>query len=83
MEKPKIIVICGPTGIGKTAAAIRIAAEIEGQIISADSMQVYRYMDIGTAKPTPLENYKCRLYAGLQIYGHRNSQTYPTRAAEG
>ena len=55
MEKPKIIVICGPTGIGKTTTAIRIASEIEGQIVSADSMQIYRYMNIGTAKPTPDE----------------------------
>ena len=60
MQKPKIIVICGPTGIGKTDAAIRIAAEIQGQIISADSMQIYRYMDIGTAKPTPLEQQKVK-----------------------
>ena len=60
MKKPKIIVICGPTGIGKTTTAIRTAAEIEGQIISADSMQVYRYMDIGTAKPTPLERQKVK-----------------------
>ena len=60
MEKPKIIVICGPTGIGKTDAAIRIAAEIQGQIISADSMQIYRYMDIGTAKPTPIEQQKVK-----------------------
>lgn len=60
MEKPKIIVICGPTGIGKTAEAIRIANEIEGQIISADSMQVYRFMDIGTAKPTLLEQQKVK-----------------------
>jgi len=60
MGKPKIIVICGPTGIGKTAAAIRIATEIEGQIISADSMQIYRFMDIGTAKPTPLEQQKVK-----------------------
>jgi tRNA dimethylallyltransferase len=55
MEKLKIIVICGPTAIGKTAAAIEIAKIFNGEIISADSMQVYRYMDIGTAKPTPLE----------------------------
>jgi tRNA dimethylallyltransferase len=55
MEKPRIIVICGPTGIGKTATTIRIAAEIDGQIVSADAMQVYRYMDIGTAKPSPIE----------------------------
>jgi tRNA dimethylallyltransferase len=60
MEKPKIIVICGPTGIGKTAEAILIANEIEGQIVSADSMQVYRFMDIGTAKPTLLEQQKVK-----------------------
>lgn len=54
-SKPKVIVICGPTGSGKTAAAIRLAVRFNGQIISADSMQIYRYMDIGTAKPTPLE----------------------------
>ena len=52
VNKPDIIVICGPTGIGKTAAAIGLAKAVNGRIISADSMQVYRYMDIGTAKPT-------------------------------
>lgn len=51
-EKPKIIVVCGPTGIGKTSTGIEIAGVFNGEIISADSMQVYRYMDIGTAKPT-------------------------------
>ncbi len=50
--KPKIIVICGPTGVGKTSAAIEIAEEFKGEIINADSMQIYKYMDIGTAKPT-------------------------------
>ena len=50
--KPKIIVICGPTGVGKTSAAIEIAGEFKGEIINADSMQIYKYMDIGTAKPT-------------------------------
>lgn len=53
--KPKIIVICGPTGVGKTAVAIEIAKAFNGEIVSADSMQIYRYMDIGTAKPTPYE----------------------------
>jgi len=53
--KPKLIVICGPTGAGKTSAAIEIAGEFKGEIINADSMQIYRYMDIGTAKPTPDE----------------------------
>ena len=50
--KPKVIVICGPTGAGKTSAAIEIAGEFNGEIINADSMQIYKYMDIGTAKPT-------------------------------
>jgi len=58
--KPKVIVICGPTGSGKTAAAIGLAVRFSGQIISADSMQIYRFMDIGTAKPTPLEQQQVR-----------------------
>jgi len=52
MEKPKVIVICGPTASGKTALSIKLAKEINGEIISADSMQIYDEMDIGTAKPT-------------------------------
>lgn len=54
-EKPKIIVICGPTAIGKTTVGIELAERFESEIISADSMQVYKRMDIGTAKPTPRE----------------------------
>jgi len=54
-NKPKVIVICGPTGIGKTAVGIQLAEKFGGEIISADSMQIYRYMDIGTAKPTAAE----------------------------
>jgi tRNA dimethylallyltransferase len=50
--KPRLIIIVGPTGVGKTECAIKCAAAFGGEIISADSMQVYRYMDIGTAKPT-------------------------------
>jgi tRNA dimethylallyltransferase len=53
--KQKLIVICGPTGIGKTAAAIAVAETFAGEIINADSMQVYRSMTIGTAKPTAEE----------------------------
>ncbi|MBQ7757834.1 tRNA (adenosine(37)-N6)-dimethylallyltransferase MiaA [Anaerotignum sp.] len=54
MKKP-LIVIGGPTACGKTGFSIKLAKEIGGEIISADSMQVYRYMDIGTAKVTPEE----------------------------
>lgn len=52
MNKPKIIVICGPTASGKTALSIQLAKKINGEIVSADSMQIYEDMDIGTAKPT-------------------------------
>jgi tRNA dimethylallyltransferase len=47
----KIVTICGPTGIGKTNFAIAIAQNFNGEIIGADSMQIYKHMDIGTAKP--------------------------------
>ncbi len=54
MKKP-LIVIGGPTACGKTGFSIKLAKEIGGEVISADSMQVYRGMDIGTAKVTPEE----------------------------
>ncbi len=53
--KQKVIVIAGPTASGKTDAAVQAAKEINGEIISADSMQIYKEMNIGTAKPTPEE----------------------------
>jgi tRNA dimethylallyltransferase len=53
--KPRLICILGPTGVGKTGMALELAGRWGGEIVSADSMQVYRYMDIGTAKPTPEE----------------------------
>lgn len=53
--RKKIIAVCGPTASGKTALAIALAMELNGEIISCDSMQLYRGMDIGTAKPTPDE----------------------------
>lgn len=53
--RPSLIVITGPTGVGKTDLAIRLAEKFDGEIISADSMQVYRYLDIGTAKPSAEE----------------------------
>ena len=55
MQKEKVIVICGPTASGKTALSIELAKKINGEIISCDSMQIYKDMDIGTAKPTKEE----------------------------
>lgn len=55
MPKEKVIVICGPTASGKTALSILLAKTINGEIISCDSMQIYKDMDIGTAKPTKEE----------------------------
>jgi tRNA dimethylallyltransferase len=51
----KLVVIVGPTATGKTSLAIKIAKTINGEIICADSRTVYKYLDIGTAKPTDLE----------------------------
>jgi tRNA dimethylallyltransferase len=54
-EKPSIVVIAGPTCVGKTSTAIALAKPIGAQIVSADAMQVYRHMNIGTAKPSQEE----------------------------
>jgi tRNA dimethylallyltransferase len=61
MNKPKLIVICGPTATGKSDYAVKLAKEINGEVISADSRQVYRGMDIGSGKITP---------AGMQEIPH-------------
>lgn len=53
--KNEIIIIAGPTGVGKTATSIALAKALDGEVISADSMQIYRGMDIGTAKITEEE----------------------------
>ena len=55
MKKIPLVVICGPTASGKTALAIQKAQEHNGEIVNADSMQIYKHMDIGTAKPTAQE----------------------------
>ena len=60
MNKQPLIVVAGPTASGKTRLAIDIAKSFDGEIVSADSMQIYKYMDIGTAKPTVEERAECR-----------------------
>ena len=51
----KVVAIVGPTAVGKTALSIEIATAFNGEVISGDSMQVYRHLDIGTAKVTAEE----------------------------
>ena len=55
MQKEKVIVICGPTASGKTKLSIELAKTINGEIVSCDSMQIYKEMNIGTAKPNKEE----------------------------
>ena len=55
MDKQFIVVVCGPTASGKTALSVELAKRLSGEIISADSMQIYRGMNIATAKPTDEE----------------------------
>src|SRR5579862_7838225 len=57
---PSSILIAGPTAVGKSEIALRLAERLGGEIISVDSMQVYRGLDIGTAKPTPAEQARIR-----------------------
>ena len=54
-DKPKLIVVLGPTAVGKSAVGIDMAKKLGGEIINADSLQVYKYFDIGTAKPSSEE----------------------------
>ena len=58
-ERIPIVVITGPTASGKSATALALADRFDGEIVNADSMQVYRYMDIGTAKPSLEERSRC------------------------
>jgi tRNA dimethylallyltransferase len=52
---PPVVAVVGPTATGKTALAVQLASRLGGEVVNADSMQLYRGMDIGTAKPTPAE----------------------------
>ncbi|MCD6169721.1 MAG: tRNA (adenosine(37)-N6)-dimethylallyltransferase MiaA [Candidatus Latescibacteria bacterium] len=62
MKQRRFLVIVGPTGVGKTRVALEIAEKSGAQILSADSRQIYRYMDIGTAKPSREERRRVRHY---------------------
>ena len=59
-DKTRLVVVCGPTAVGKTALALELAEKFNGEIVSADSRQIYRDMDIGTAKPTIAEQERVR-----------------------
>jgi len=68
MNKPTVIVICGPTASGKTVLSIELAKRINGEIVSADSMQIYKDMDIGSAKVTTEEMQGIKHYLIDQVY---------------
>jgi len=59
-KRIKTVFVAGPTAAGKTEYAIKLAQVLDGEIVSADSMQIYKYMDIGSAKPTPAEQAAAR-----------------------
>ncbi len=68
--KPKVVVIVGPTASGKTSLSIELAKQINGEIVSCDSMQIYKDMDIGSAKPTKEET--------QGIYHYMIDEVFPT-----
>ena len=74
-----LYIIAGPTATGKSAAAVRLAKKINGEVISADSMQVYRGMDIGTAKITEeeTEGVPHHLSEAVQEGNHRDKGKRP------
>lgn len=82
--KKEIIVICGPTAVGKTEYAIETALKMNGEIVSCDSMQLYQYMDIGSAKPTAQEQARVKHYLVDQIHPSEpfSAAKYQTLAKE-
>lgn len=67
MQKRELIVVAGPTAVGKTKFAIEAALAVGGEVVSCDSMQLYQYMDIGSAKPTAEEQAKVKHWLVDQI----------------
>ncbi|MBM4162768.1 MAG: tRNA (adenosine(37)-N6)-dimethylallyltransferase MiaA, partial [Ignavibacteria bacterium] len=60
MKRPRILALVGPTASGKTSISLRLAGLLNGEIVSADSRQIYRHLNIGTAKPTPADRRKVK-----------------------
>ena len=71
--KPKIAIILGPTAVGKSALALELASQLDGEIVNADSQQVYRYMDIGTGKPSMADRQRVRHHLIDVVIQTRNS----------
>ncbi|MBQ7765711.1 MAG: tRNA (adenosine(37)-N6)-dimethylallyltransferase MiaA [Lachnospiraceae bacterium] len=84
MQKPKLIILAGPTAVGKTDNSIRLAKAVNGEIISADSMQVYKRMDIGSAKimPDEMQGVKHYLIDVLEPTEEFNIVRFQTMAKE-
>lgn len=76
MKKLKIPMILGPTAVGKTSYAIGLARSLGGEVISMDSMQIYKYLNIGTAKPTPEEQGKVRHHLIDFVEPNQNFSVY-------
>jgi len=83
-KRKKVIILLGPTGVGKTGLSIILAKALDTEIISADSMQVYCYMDIGTAKPPPvlLREVKHHLINILEPYEYFSAGMFKRMASE-
>lgn len=71
-KKPPLIIIVGPTAVGKTSISVEVAKLIDGEIISADSMQIYKYMNIGTAKISKSEMDGINHYLIDEVYPDEN-----------
>lgn len=74
--KKKVIVIVGPTGVGKTKLSVKLAKKLKGEVVNADSMQVYKKLDIGTAKIKPSEKERVKHHLFDIVDVHKNYTIY-------